>query len=178
MFVPNCGLNGLVDYDRLLRFLDDRAGVMNPKVYTIDYRLKNEVGEVVDSSEGGEDLVFMEGAKQVVLGLEKALAGREAGESLEVTVPPELAYGLHRDDLVQNVHISQFDGVAELKAGMVFQTQSGEDRHIVKVVAIQGDQVIIDANHPLAGITLNFEVDVKSVREATDDELRQGYAAG
>ena len=151
---------------------------MNPKVYAIDYRLKNDAGEVVDSSEGGDALVFMEGAKQVVLGLEKALAGREAGETLEVTVPPELAYGLHREELVQTVHISQFEGVPELKQGMVFQTQSGEDRHIVKVVAVQGEQVIIDANHPLAGITLNFEVDIKFVREATDEELRQGYAAG
>ncbi|WP_020409007.1 FKBP-type peptidyl-prolyl cis-trans isomerase [Hahella ganghwensis] len=149
---------------------------MNPKVYTIDYNLKNENGEVVDTSHGGEPLVVMEGAKQVVLGLEKALAGREPGEKLEVTVPPELAYGVRREELVQNVHITQFDGVPDLKAGMLFQTQSGDQRHVVKVMAINGDQVTIDANHPLAGFSLNFEVEIKAVREATDEELKQGYA--
>ncbi|OZG70660.1 peptidylprolyl isomerase [Hahella sp. CCB-MM4] len=149
---------------------------MNPKVYTIEYSLKNDNGEVVDTSVGGEPLVVMEGTKQVVLGLEKALSGREPGEKLEVTVPPELAYGPRREDLVQQVHISQFDGVSDLQAGMIFQTQSGDQRHVVKVVEIRGDQVTIDANHPLAGFSLNFEVEIKAVREATDEELKQGYA--
>ncbi len=149
---------------------------MNPKVYTIDYSLKNDDGEVVDTSIGGEPLVVMEGTKQVVLGLEKALSGRQPGEKLDVTVPPELAYGARRDDLVQKVHISQFDGVPDLQVGMLFQTQSGDQRHVVKVVGIDGDQVIIDANHPLAGFSLNFEVEIKAVREATDEELKQGYA--
>lgn len=147
-----------------------------PLVYTINYWLKNRLGEVVDTSEGGEPLRFMKGAGQVVEGIEKAVEGRGPGDRLEVTIPPEMAYGDHRDDLVRTVARSLFEGVEELKPGMKFQTNTGENRQVVKVVDVQGDRVIVDANHPLAGFTLYFDVDILEVREATDEEIAQGGA--
>lgn len=130
----------------------------------------------MDTSQGGEPLVFLEGAKQVVSGLEKAVHGRQPGESLEVQVPPEMGYGLRREDLVQTLPAEQFTGVSDVKVGMLLQTESGENRHVVKVVQVSGDQITVDANHPLAGITLYFEVEIKAVRDASEEELRQGFA--
>jgi FKBP-type peptidyl-prolyl cis-trans isomerase SlyD len=145
-----------------------------PKVYEVDYKLKNAAGDVVDTSVGGQPMVFIEGAGHVVKGLEMALANREAGEALDITIPPELPYGCRDQELVQTVHVSQFDGVSNLRPGMTFQTQSGASSQVVRVVAVEGDQVTVDANHPLAGVTLNFEVVVRTVREASAEEVRHG----
>ncbi|MFE8072656.1 peptidylprolyl isomerase [Marinobacteraceae bacterium S3BR75-40.1] len=147
-----------------------------PLVYTVNYWLKNRMGEVVDTSEGGEPLHFMSGAGQVVEGLEKAVEGRSAGDRLEVTIPPEMAYGERRDDLVRTVARSLFEGVDELKPGMKFQTNTGENAQVVQVVDVDGNTVRVDANHPLAGFTLFFELDILEVREATDAEITQGRA--
>ena len=148
---------------------------MTRRVYEIDYKLKNAAGDVVDTSVGGEPLVFLEGAGQVVPGLEKALAGREAGEMLEAHIPPELGYGKRDPELVQMVHASQFDDVPDVRQGMIFQTRSGNESQVVRVVAVQGDMVTVDANHPLAGITLHFELNIRAVRDATEEEIRLGY---
>jgi len=151
---------------------------MPRKVFELDYKLKNAEGQVVDTSQGGEPMVFLEGSGQVVPGLEKALQNRVAGEMLDVTIPPELGYGRRDPELVQTVHISQFDDVPEVHPGMIFQTQSGETSRVVRVVAVSQDSVTVDANHPLAGITLYFELAVRSVRDATEEEIRLGYPLG
>ena len=151
---------------------------MPRKVFELDYRLKNAEGEVVDTSEGGEPMVFLEGSGQVVPGLEKALQNRVAGEVLDVTIPPELGYGRRDPALIQAVHIGQFGDVPEVRPGMIFQTQSGEASRVVRVVAVAQDSVTVDANHPLAGLTLYFELAVRSVRDATDEERRLGYPLG
>ncbi|WLQ11554.1 peptidylprolyl isomerase [Hahella aquimaris] len=151
---------------------------MRPKVFTVDYNLKNAEGEVVDTSFGGEPLVFMQGAGQVTPGFEQGLAEHTAGDVVSLTIPPELAYGALKEELVQLVPANQFEGVDELKPGMLFQTQSGDERKVIKVVSLHGEKVLVDANHPLAGLTLYFEVHVRSVREATDDEIKSGYAVG
>lgn len=144
------------------------------RVYTIAYRLKNQAGEIVDTSEGAEPLRFVSGAGAVVPGIEKAVEGREAGACLEVTIPPELAYGEHREDLVRTMPRSMFQGVENLKEGMKFQTNTGENAQIVKIVGFKGDQVLIDANHPLAGFTLYFELEIMEARPASEDEMSQG----
>ncbi|ABC28599.1 FKBP-type peptidyl-prolyl cis-trans isomerases 2 [Hahella chejuensis KCTC 2396] len=151
---------------------------MRPKVFTVDYKLKNAEGEVVDTSFGGEPLVFMQGAGQVTPGFEQGLAEHVAGDEVSLSIPPELAYGHLKEELMQMVPANQFEGVDELKPGMLFQTQSGDERRVIKVVSIHGEKVLVDANHPLAGLTLYFEVHVRSVREATDDEIKSGYAVG
>ncbi|TVP59167.1 MAG: peptidylprolyl isomerase [Halomonadaceae bacterium] len=147
--------------------------VTEARVYTIAYRLKNREGDIIDSSDGAEPLHFVSGAGQVVPGIEKAVAGREVGACLEVTIPPELAYGEHREDMVRTMPRSMFQGVDNLAEGMKFQTNTGENAQIVKVVSLKGDQVVIDANHPLAGFTLYFELEILESRPASEDEIAQ-----
>lgn len=146
-----------------------------PKVYSINYNLRNAEGVVVDTSKGGEPLTFLEGAGQVVKGIEKALEGRSPGDVLDVTVPPELAYGEHNPDHIQVVPKSLFDGVDDIVAGMKFQTNTGEQTQVIKVVSVSGDSVTVDANHPLAGFTLYFDIEVLAVRDATEEEVKLGY---
>jgi len=144
------------------------------KVYRVAYQLKNKAGEVVDSSAGGQPLHFVSGAGQIIEGIEKALEGRVEGDCLEVTIPPEMAYGEHRQELIRTMPRSMFQGVEDLREGMKFQTNSGDNAQVVKVVGFEGDQVRIDANHPLAGFTLYFDLEVLEARDATEDEINQG----
>ncbi|MDX1633530.1 MAG: peptidylprolyl isomerase [Marinobacter sp.] len=148
--------------------------MQRPAVYTVHYRLKNRMGEVIDTSEGGEPLTFIEGASNVIRGIQEAVKGRGPGDCLEVTVPPEMAYGEHNPEFVRKVPRSAFEGVDNLQVGMKFQTNTGEEAQVVKVVAIDGNLVKVDANHPLAGFTLYFDLEILQVREATDDEVAAG----
>lgn len=148
--------------------------MQRPLVCTVHYRLKNRDEEIVDSSEGGEPLRFLTGAGQVIAGIEKAMEGRSPGEILEVTVPPDMAYGDRQQDLINWVPASIFEGVDELKPGMRFQTNTGEQAQVVQVVEVRGDQVAVDANHPLAGLTLYFELEIMEARPATDEEVAAG----
>lgn len=143
-------------------------------VYTVHYRLKNHTGEVIDGSGGGEPLCFLWGAGNVIKGIEEAVRDRGIGDCLEVTVPPEMAYGEHREELIKRMPRSAFAGVDELKPGMKFQTNSGDDAQIVQVDSIDGNLVKVDANHPLAGFTLYFDLEIIDKRPATDDEVAAG----
>lgn len=147
--------------------------MQRPAVYTVHYRLKNHTGEIVDTSEGGEPLTFMEDAGGVIQGIQEAVRGRGPGDCLEVTVPPDMAYGEHNPEFVRKVPRSAFEGVENLHVGMKFQTNTGEEAQVVKVVAIDGNLVKVDANHPLAGFTLYFDLEIVQVREATDEEVAQ-----
>ena len=129
---------------------------------------------MVDTSRGGQPLHFVSGLGSMIAGIEKAVEGRGVGECLEVTIPPEMAYGEHREELIRTMPRSMFQGVEELKEGMKFQTASGDDAQVVKIVGFRGDQVLIDANHPLAGLTLYFDLEILEARDATDDEIEQG----
>ena len=144
-----------------------------PAVYTVHYRLKNRTGEVIDTSEGGEPLTFMEGSRAVIRGIQEAVRGRGPGDCLEVTVPADMAYGEHDPELVRKVPRSAFEGVENLQVGMKFQTNTGAEAQIVKVVGIDGNLVRVDANHPLAGFTLYFDLEIVQVREATDEEMEE-----
>jgi len=146
-----------------------------PDVFTVHYVLKNRLGEPVDTSEGGEPLHFIYGSPNIIRGIQEAVKDRQVGDCLEVTIPPEMAYGEHRADLVRKVPRSLFEGVDELKVGMKFQTNTGRDAQVVKVVAIDGNLVTVDANHPLAGFTLYFDLEIVGRRPATDEEIAQGY---
>ncbi|WP_372972340.1 peptidylprolyl isomerase [Marinobacter sp.] len=148
--------------------------MQRPLIYTVHYRLKNRAGEVVDTSEGGEPLTFLDGASHVIEGIQKAVRGHGPGDCLEVTVPPELAYGEHNPDLVRKVPRSAFEGVENLQVGMKFQTNTGDEAQVVQVVGIDGNLIRVDANHPLAGFTLYFDLEIISAREATDDEVAAG----
>lgn len=147
------------------------------KVVSIDYTLTDANGQVLDTSEGGSPLAYLHGNGQLIRGLEKELEGKAKGDAFKVTVPAPEAYGLRDDAKVITVPKSRIQGV-DIKVGTQLQAEGGHGAQIVTVVAIDGDNVILDANHPLAGQNLTFDVAVRDVREATEDELSHGHAHG
>lgn len=144
---------------------------MTKQFYKLNYWLKNPDGDVVDTSEGGEPMSFVEGSDRVIKGIQKAVQGRVAGDRIEATIPPELAYGPLRPEFVNSVPRSMFEGVEQLLPGMKFQTNTGNEIQVVKVLEVNDEQVVVDANHPLAGLTLNFELEIVEARPANNDEL-------
>lgn len=149
--------------------------MQKPAVFTVHYVLKNKVGELVDTSEGSEPLYFLEGSPEIIEGIQKAVKDRNAGDCLEVTVPPAMAYGEHNPELIRTVPRSMFEGVENLQVGMKFQTNTGDTAQVVQVVGIDGNLVRVDANHPLAGFTLYFDLEIIGKREATEEEINAGY---
>ncbi len=149
------------------------------KVVSIDYKLTNDKNETVDSSEGREPLAYLHGNGNLIPGLEKALDGKVSGDKLTVSIPPEEGYGLRDDSKRIDIPREVFKGVDEVKPGMQFQARNKEGAvELLTVVAVEGDKITIDANHPLAGETLNFDVTVKEIREATAEELAHGHVHG
>ena len=146
-------------------------------VVSIHYTLKDEEGTVIDSSEGAEPLSYLHGAGNIIPGLEHALNGKTAGESLQVVVEPAHGYGEYQAELLQVVPREAFQGVEEIQPGMAFTAQAadGSQRRIV-VCDVEGDDVTVDANHELAGVDLHFSVEVVDVREATSEEIDHGRA--
>ena len=149
------------------------------KAVSIDYTLTNDAGEVIDSSAGGEPLVYLQGAGNIIVGLEKALDGKQVGDELTVVVEPEEAYGEYSAELVSTLNRAMFEGVDELEVGMQFHA-SGPDgsTQIVTIRDLEGDQVTVDGNHPLAGQRLNFQVKITDVRDASEEELAHGHVHG
>ncbi|MCC6208444.1 MAG: peptidylprolyl isomerase [Gammaproteobacteria bacterium] len=146
-------------------------------VVSIHYTLTNEHGEELDSSAGQDPLVYLHGAGNIIPGLESALVGGSVGDKLDVTVAPEDGYGEVDDDLIHKVPRDAFAGVERIEPGMQFQTQSPTGQVMRVTVRESNDQeVVIDANHPLAGQTLYFSVSVEGVRSATEEELAHGHA--
>lgn len=148
------------------------------KVATIDYTLTDEQKNVLDTSDGTEPLTYLHGAGNLIPGLEKALSGKGPGESLSVSVPPDEAYGERDESLFQTVPLDRFESPDEVKVGMRFQAESSAGPQVVTVVDVSDNQVTIDGNHPLAGMTLNFDVKVVDVRDATQEEISHGHVHG
>ncbi len=143
---------------------------MTPRTFTFHYLLRDGAGRLIDTSHGGAPMPFTEGAGQIIEGLEEQLRQMAAGEKRTVVVPPERAYGVHDAGLVRKVPRAQLP-VDDLKVGDRFQTGPDRAAPIVTVQAIEGDEVLLDANHPLAGQALHFEVEVVAVRPAAPEEL-------
>ncbi len=149
------------------------------KVVRIDYTLTTDADEVIDSSEGGEPLAYLHGARNIIPGLETALEGRKAGDSLNVRIEPADAYGERDDRLVQMVPREMFEDSAEIQVGMQFHSADPEGNvTVVTVTHTTDDTVTVDANHPLAGVPLTFAVTVVEVRDATAEELEHGHVHG
>ncbi len=149
------------------------------KVVTIDYVLKNDAGEVLDSSEGREGLSYLHGAGNIIPGLEKALADKQAGDALNVSITPEDAYGERSDEMKQTVPREMFPSPEQVSVGMQFHAQSPDGQMmVVTVVDLNDEHIVVDGNHPLAGENLHFEVQVKEVREPTQEELEHGHVHG
>ncbi|GHE20048.1 FKBP-type peptidyl-prolyl cis-trans isomerase [Halomonas urumqiensis] len=147
-------------------------------VVAFHYTLTNDAGEVLDSSEGREPLTYLHGAGNIIPGLEKELEGRAAGDKLTATVEPAEGYGEKQDQLVQEVPRDAFQGVEGIEPGMQFQAQTQGGPLMVTVTQVEGDTVTVDGNHPLAGQTLNFAVEIDSVREASEEEVEHGHVHG
>lgn len=136
-------------------------------------------GEVIDSSrERGEPLVILAGRGQLIPGVEKGLEGKIAGDKFVLEIAPEDGYGQRRDDAIQRLSKKYFPNAERLKAGdeVVLQTKFGPQQ--VRVLKVGASVVDIDVNHPLAGVTLNFDIEITDVREATTEELEHGHAHG
>jgi len=150
--------------------------IANNSVVAIEYVLTGDDGEVIDTSEGREPLVYLHGHNNIIPGLEQGLEGREAGAELSVQVPPAEGYGEYKDQLVQDVPKEAFAGQEKVEPGMSFRAESKGGPMTVLVREVGDETVTIDGNHMLAGKVLNFAVAVKSVRAATEEELEQGMA--
>ena len=145
---------------------------------SIHYTLTNDQGEVLDSSDGGDALVYLHGSGNIISGLEAALLGKKVGDKFNVRIEPEDAYGVISEDMVQVISKDMFEGVDHIEVGMQFHADVSHGPGIVTVVNIDGDNVTIDGNHPLAGIYLTFDVEVIDVRVATDEEASHGHIHG
>ncbi len=143
-------------------------------VVSIDYTLTDDEGQVIDTSEGREPLVYLHGHNNIIPGLEKAIEGQESGADLNVQVAPEDGYGEYREELVQDVPREAFSGVDKVEPGMAFRAESNAGPMTVTVREVGDETVKVDGNHMLAGKNLNFKVEVKDVREATAEEIEQG----
>lgn len=149
--------------------------IADQKVVSIHYKLTNDDGTLVQESAAGEPLSYLHGSGNIVPGLESALSGKTEGDKLNVSVEPEQGYGARNDALVQELPRKLFEGIDEIQEGMQFQAQSEQGTQVITVTKVDGERITVDGNHPLAGQTLNFEVEVDNVRDATAEEIEHGH---
>lgn len=142
------------------------------------YTLTDDAGAQIDSSAGQAPLAYLHGAGNIIPGLEKALEGKAVGDQLKVSVSAEEGYGPVQPELIQDVPRSAFQGIETIEVGMQFEAQTGQGAVPVTVTAVTDETVTVDGNHPLAGKSLNFDVTIEAVRDATKEELDHGHIHG
>ena len=152
--------------------------IAKDSVVSMHYTLKDDAGEVIDSSASGEPLTYMQGHGNIIPGLEKVLEGKNTGDKVSVRVPPEEGYGEYSKDLVQQVPRRALKGISNIRVGMQLHAQTEHGPRVVTVTHLQSDMVTIDGNHALAGKALNFDVEITEVRDATEEELSHGHVHG
>jgi FKBP-type peptidyl-prolyl cis-trans isomerase SlyD len=149
--------------------------IADGKVVLFHYTLKNDAGETLDSSAGGEPMPYLHGASNIVPGLERQMSGKKAGDKFEAVVPPEEGYGVREGD-AQPVPRSAFPPNVDIQAGMQFMATDDDGNQIpVWIAKVSDESVWVDPNHPLADVTLHFDVEVTGVRDATDEEKEHGH---
>ena len=144
-------------------------------VVTLDYDLKSEKGESLDSSKKSGPMVYIQGAEDILQAIEDAVEGLSVGDSAPANIKPEQAYGEYDEKKLATAPKSAFDGIDEIFPGMQIQEETAEGPLLVTIKEINNDEVLVDANHPLAGQSLHFELTVKDVRDATKEELDHGH---
>jgi FKBP-type peptidyl-prolyl cis-trans isomerase SlyD len=152
--------------------------ITKSSVVLFDYTLTDDDKEIIDSSKDGGPLAYLHGEGQIVKGLEKVMEGKKAGDSFSVTVSPEEAYGMPDPAKIAVVSADQIEGGEDLEEGMQLEASNDEGEQIVVVSKIEGDKVTLDGNHPLAGMTLHFDITVREVRAATAEEIAHGHVHG
>jgi FKBP-type peptidyl-prolyl cis-trans isomerase SlyD len=148
------------------------------KVVSMHYALRDATGEILDSSEGQAPLDYLHGYGNIIAGLEKALENKEAGEKLNAVIPPEEGYGMREESLVKTVPLSNFQNPTAVEVGAQFQAETSQGPRLATVTQVDEQNVTIDLNHPLADQTLNFDIEVVEIRNATEEELAHGHVHG
>lgn len=151
---------------------------MNRRVVTFHYTLRDPSGRVLDSSAGGSPVTYLEGAGQIIDGLDEQLRDVAAGAKTRVEVPAAKAYGEHDPAQVQRVPRALLPVDGEVQVGAQFQTGPDRGDPVVTVVGVEGEEIVLDGNHPLAGVPLTFDVEIVGAREASAEELSHGHAHG
>lgn len=149
--------------------------IANDHVVHLHYTLTDEGGRELESSRGGAPMAYLHGHNNIIAGLEEALTGKAAGDRVTATVPPEKGYGMRRPDMVQRVPVKHLQGAKTWRPGMVAVVQTEQGARQVQVVKVGRFMVDVDFNHPMAGQTLAFDVEIVSVRAADPEEVAHGH---
>ena len=152
--------------------------ITNNTVVYFHYTLRNEAGETVETSADAEPSTYLHGANNILPGLESALEGKESGDSVEVTLPPDQAYGPVQPDRVQRVPVKHLIFKGKLQPGLTVQVNTAEGRRPATVVKAGKFRADIDTNHPLAGQTLTFSIDILELRQASAEEVAHRHVHG
>lgn len=152
--------------------------VQSGHVVTMHYTLSDDSGRTIESTRGSDPLDYLHGVGQIIPGLEKALDGSAVGRKASLTVPPDQAYGTHDASAMVRVPLDELPADLEVAPGVEVQAETPDGPLTFRVVSIEGSEAVLDGNHPLAGKTLTFDVEILAVRAATPDELRHGHAHG
>ncbi|WDE06360.1 peptidylprolyl isomerase [Thalassomonas viridans] len=152
--------------------------ISNNKVVVMHYAVSDSEGTLIDSSYDHQPLAVIHGTGYLIPGLEAALEDHQAGDKFEVAVSADQAYGERNDNFVQNVPKAMFEGIEDLDVGTQLRATTDDGEQTVIVIDISDDEITVDGNHPLAGIDLNFDVEILEVRDATEEELSHGHVHG
>lgn len=146
-------------------------------VPSLAYTLKNTDGELLDKADKDNAFIYLHGHSGIIVGLEKALEGKIVGDSLTLEIPPEEAYGERKESSIQDVPLDMFGNVdkSELYEGAQFQAETNQGMQVVTVQQIGEESITIDGNHPMAGLTLQFDIEVLDIRSATEEEIAHGH---
>jgi FKBP-type peptidyl-prolyl cis-trans isomerase SlyD len=152
--------------------------ISDSKVVTLNYTLKDDDGNLIDESKDGQ-FVYLHGAQNIIPGLEIALTDKTKGDKVSIRIEPKDGYGEYSESMIQNVDKAMFDVEQELEVGQQFHAQTPEGQMItVTIKAVEDDEITVDGNHPLAGVHLNFDVEIMDVRDASPEEVDHGHVHG
>jgi FKBP-type peptidyl-prolyl cis-trans isomerase SlyD len=147
------------------------------KVVQFHYTL-SESGVELENSKSGDPIAYLHGHNNIIVGLQEAMAGKNAGDTFEVEIAPEKAYGKRNEDAKQRVPLKHLIGAKKWRPGMVAQVETDQGQRQVTVIKVGKFNADVDANHPLAGKSLSFHIEVVDVRDASEEEISHGHAHG
>ncbi len=149
--------------------------VINNKVVEIHYVLKDKDGELLDSSEGQKPLAYIHGIGNIIPGLEQKLEGKKIGDKVNAIIAPADGYGIREEKLVHKIPMSNFKDKSQVKLDAQFRVEMEDGPRIATITQIEEEEVTVDMNHPLAGEELHFDVEVMTIRDATEEEISHGH---
>ncbi|GLS82537.1 FKBP-type peptidyl-prolyl cis-trans isomerase [Paraferrimonas haliotis] len=149
--------------------------ISDHKVVTLHYRLSDAQGQLIESSFDGEPMVYIHGADNMIPGLESQLTGKQVGDKLTADVAAADAYGEFQEALRQEVPVEAFGDIEEIVPGMRFIAETDAGQRPVQVVEVKDETIVVDGNHPLAGVALSFDVEIVDIRDASAEEIAHGH---